>query len=102
MLTVLEGRKARIPTPSNPMFPLIRVVNSAGVPCGTPNVTTDSDLVLSDDLLIQQQNAGREVGDAWCEQLLELVGKVASKELKPKTSGNFDFQIARGPLGISM
>jgi len=103
MLTVLEGRKARIPTPSNPMFPLIRVVNSAGVPCGTPNVTTDSDLVLTDNgILIQQQNHGKEVGDLWCDQLLDLVGKVASKELTPKTTGNFDFQIARGPLGISM
>jgi len=77
-----------MPTPSHPMIPLLRVVNSIGLPCGTK--TGDFDLVLSED------------PTSWADTIARIVTNAASHTYKPKASENYDYQIARGPMGISM
>jgi len=96
MLCALEGRRVRMPTPSHPMFPMLRIINSTGVCCGTKIV--DADLLLSDDMASTPDS----LEGAWYEKMLELVVSTAGGATISKTQGNNDFQIARGLLGISM
>jgi len=99
MVTVLEGSRVRMPTPGHPMFPLLRVLNSIGTTCGTNMY--EGDLVLTDHHTSQNESES-VLCDIWYNLILDLVVKTASCAIVPKSVGNNDFQISRGPLGISM
>jgi len=92
MLYVAEGRHITRSTPSHPMIPLLRVANpaEATITKSYKETLEDFDLVLDSD------------SSTWEESLLQVIIDVASHIKRPKISDNTDFQISRGPLGISM
>jgi len=70
----------------HPMIPLIKVTAS------------NSGQYLEDfDLALKEQES-----NLWPRQIIQLLCQTASRQYVPKLSFNFDFQIARGVLGISM
>jgi len=92
MVYIAEGRQISRLTPSHPMIPLVRVVNPVGLiqTKAVKGTLEDFDLVLSADPA------------TWQESLLQLILDIASNTKFPKNRDLSDFQISRGPLGISM
>jgi len=92
MIYIAEGRQISRLTPSHPMIPLVRVVNPVGLNQSkvVKGTLEDFDLVLSADPAM------------WHESLLQLIIDIASNTKFPKNRDLSDFQISRGPLGISM
>ena len=55
--------------------------------------------LFSDDLDAQTEGDGAD----WPEQLVRLIEAMSRQEVMPLSlRGNADFQITRGPLGVSM
>ena len=91
MLSVMEGKYILQPYPVHPMVSVIRVANptASSIPI-PPAALDDFDLTLSDDI----QN--------WNLELEGVLLKVSSGQIATKHSENNDFQISRGPTGISV
>ncbi|MBT3343116.1 MAG: altronate hydrolase [Gemmatimonadetes bacterium] len=76
------------PLPGHPMIPLLQWTSS-------PQVAS----LFSDDLDAQTEGDGAD----WPEQLVRLIEAMSRQEVMPLSlRGNADFQITRGPLGVSM
>jgi len=91
MVTVLEGRQIMRPTPAHPMIPLVRISIPGDNPTrGIKEAMEETDLILTGD------------SKSWTQQSLQLLLDIASSTKQPKHRENSDFQISRGPLGISM
>jgi len=90
MITLLTGREILRPTPSNPIVPLIRVAAPGPNPSkAIRDALEECDVTLTGDSKL------------WSQQILQEILAFASQTKQPKYQ-NYDFQICRGPLGISM
>lgn len=91
VLALVEGSNIGHPLPGHPMLRLLRVANPHSLAVSvSPSALADYDLVLSEN------------EDEWEHQLFDLVLNVASGKYEPKFTAQADFQISRGPTGISV
>jgi len=88
-LVVSEGKYLTQPLVSHPMINLIKVANPHSSVLGVETYE-DFDAVLSSDY------------GKWGEELQTALLDVASGKKRVKNSENIDFQISRGPTGISV
>jgi len=91
MVTLLMGRQILRPTPSHPIIPLIRVAFP-----GDNSSKAIRDALESYDVSLTGETI------QWSQTILQEIVDIASKKKQPKQLDHSDFQICRGPLGISM
>jgi len=86
---ILLAHAGEHPVQGHPLVPLVQISAEEEM---RADYGEDLDLVLS------------EPAGPWPEQVLELLGQVASRQRVPRAGaqGNTDFQLTRGLLGISM
>jgi len=91
MVTLLMGRQILRPTPSHPIVPLIRIAFPGdNASKGIRDALESYDVTLSGET------------NNWPQNILKEIVEVASHQKQPKQIDHTDFQICRGPLGISM
>jgi altronate dehydratase len=90
-IVVTEGKYVSLPLISHPMVNLIKVANPHASTIAIPEgALQDYDYVLS-------PNFGE-----WYKELQKVLLEVASGQRRVKNTENSDFQISRGPTGISV
>ena len=94
---VMVGHVGEHPIQGHPLVPLLQVTAEPAV---LDRYGADVDVALG----APGNAAAEEMAGAWARQLLERVVEVAARQYRPHlaTSGNTDFQITRGPLGVSL
>jgi len=88
-LVITEGKYLSQPLITHPMIKLIKVANPHTSVLGSESLE-DYDLVLSSDY------------GKWEQELQQVLLDIASGKKSVKNSDNVDFQISRGPTGISV
>lgn len=94
MLSFVEEDSLSKSLQAHPLVPVIQVSTAFSSCCGSknPNIGTDFDKILDGE------------SESWPAQVFDIILKVASRQYIPKMFqlGNVDFQIPRGPEGISV
>jgi len=88
-LVVTEGKYLSQPLITHPMIKLIKVANPHTSVLGSESLD-DYDRVLSSDY------------GKWDQELQQVLLDIASGKKGVKNTDNVDFQISRGPTGISV
>jgi len=99
-LVVTPASEKVPPIVGHPFIPVVHVVvedADSQVARGGGRSCASADLVLKEEL--GEAKAARD--SRWLQAVLELLAKAASHEIVPKASAIVDFQIARGPTGVS-
>jgi len=91
MISLQVARQILKPTPSHPIIPLIRIAFPGDKPSkAIKDALDDFDVILSGE------------PSEWTQKVLDEIVEIASQNKLPKHADVWDFQICRGPLGISM
>jgi len=89
MMVLVEGKYLMQPFASHPMIPLIRVANPTTSGSIPSTILAEYDLVLGQDFT------------QWVADIQQLLVDVCSGKQQVKQREGTDFQISRGPTGIS-